>query len=245
MKNKKIDLKRIIKEAVEETNHPFCDEEDFRIAVVNKLQEELKQEKPLIITEYKFNNKNAETGRIDIFLYFNRKGYAIELKYRPNCTLSNKETRDGTIKLQGKNKSITVNWLIDKLNKHKNEISVSKNNNEYGAIITWKNKNQEKKYYIMTQNLAYECIDDINKLQEYIINIDQKVIGYAVVLSDHEWPIINNHIDLEAAQKNGKQKTIHHIINKSDINIKQNKMDISINTPHQGYWLEIAEIKNK
>lgn len=242
----KLDLKIIIGKAVNAADHPFCDEQDFRIAVVQKLQEELKNQKPLIITEYKYNNEKNKTSRIDIYLYVDGKEYAIELKYRPCCSYCNKKTRDRIIDLKGKNKGITITWLIDKLNNHKNEICVSKNKDDYGAIITWEKDKQVKKYYIMTQNTAYECVDDINKLQHFIKTVNKQAIAYAVVLSDQQWLEINGHIDLEdGAQTNKKQTKIHRIQSNKDISINQAKINIDANTPHQGYWLEITEIKNK
>lgn len=244
--NNKIDITKIIKMAVDETDHPFCDEQDFRIAVVQQLQKHFKQDKPLIITEYKYKNNNNNTGRIDIFMFVNNKEYVIELKYRPNCTRSNKLMRDGLIYLCRSNKGVSIEWLIDKLNNHKTEISVSSNKSDYGAIITWKNtyKKQEKKYYIMTQNTAYECVDDINKLNNYVNQVNTKAEGYAVVLTDHQSWLKNGKIDLEAAQANNKQST-KHLINKNNINFKQEQLQVKPDTPHKGYYLLISKIQHK
>lgn len=242
----KLDIKTIILKAVNEADHPFCDEQDFRIAVVQKLKEELKSKNPLIITEYKYDNEGSRTNKIDIYLFVDEEEYAIELKYRPCCTKRNKENRDGVINLKGKNKGITITWQIDKLGNHKDEIHVSKNNNDYAATINWHKGEQVSNYYIMTQNTAYECVDDINKLQSFIKNKNKKAIGYAVVLSDQPWPEVNGHIDLEyGAQANKKQLKIHNIQVEKDILVEQEKLNIDKNTSHQGYWLEIAEIKHK
>lgn len=243
--NNKIDITKIIKMAVDETDHPFSDEEDLRIAVVQKIQTSLKKLHPLVIAEYKYISEDNTTNKIDIYLCVNNQDYVIELKYRPNCTKRNKTRRDGVLVLQGNNKGISVEWQIDKLCNHSHEISVSNDSNEYGAIISWRKGDQIRKYYIKSQYLAYECVDDINKLQYFVKKVNNKAIAYAVVLSDQSWPEINGHIDLEdGVQTNRKQIKDYRIQTNKGISISQEKIDIDVNTPHQGYWLKISKIKN-
>ena len=147
---------KIIQEGVEKTDHLFCSEEDFRVAIIKEIEHQCKALHPLILTEYKYQITKKSTEHIDIYVVIKNKEYAIELKYCPEFNRIKKP-------IILKNKKIETNISDNNKDSFAKVLP-----NKKASIIKWKNKNMKHEYFAYTQYSAKDCIKDIKKMKDFI-----------------------------------------------------------------------------
>ena len=137
--------------SVEQSNHLFNKEEDFRIAVYNSLKLKFKN-RCLIIPEYTYNGKS-----IDLLMSVDNEKYMIELKYRTNGIKDYKAiVNNQTINYEIKKQKLFYEYMMD----------VERIGNMFD------DPNIQKAYAIMLTNIEeFNC----KKVKEYPNKVAQKV----------------------------------------------------------------------
>lgn len=150
-----LDITKIINEVDANCDHAYISEEDFRIDFVNAIKNKYKGS--LVLCEY---STPGGGEKIDVFIFYKNKKYAIELKYLPH-----------------------KNYFGDK--QIFNEVSYTRGESKSECTEVSLTKYNPFKYYIISTYSKDGIVEDFNKLQD----IRKKKIGdncYSIVLSNYD-----------------------------------------------------------